>query len=105
MPDLDPAAISIASQRRAFATASLILGISSYVHLLGLEKALLAIVFGWMALHGAPAARLLERRGWAIAGVALGALMLVIVPTVLLLNLDRAQALVDALQALQGGAR
>ena len=37
----------ILGQKYAFATASLILGIVSFVNLLGLEKPILAIVFGW----------------------------------------------------------
>jgi hypothetical protein len=49
--EFDAKDYTILGQKYAFATASLILGISSFVSLLGLEKAILAIVFGWLALR------------------------------------------------------
>jgi hypothetical protein len=53
--EFDAKDYTILGQKYAFATASLILGISSFVSLLGLEKAILAIVFGWLALRATPA--------------------------------------------------
>jgi hypothetical protein len=97
------AAQSVLGQKYAFATAALMLGIASYVSLLGMEKAILAIIFAWMALRSQPAPILKDHRNWAIAGIVLGALMLVIVPTILLLNIDRIEAVIDALMKLQSG--
>jgi hypothetical protein len=99
--NLNPAESSVLGQKYAFATASLIMGIACYVNLLGLEKAILAIMFAWMALKQNPAPVLRERRGWAKAGVALGSILLVMVPTVLLLNLERLRGLIAALEKLQ----
>ena len=59
----------ILGQKYAFATASLILGICSFVNLLGLEKPILAIIFGWLALRATPAPLLTQHRVWAKAGV------------------------------------
>jgi hypothetical protein len=97
------AAQAVLGQKYAFATAALVLGIASYVSLLGMEKAILAIIFAWMALRSQPAPALNAHRNWAIAGIVLGALMLVIVPTLLLLNMDRIQAVIDVLMKLQSG--
>lgn len=85
----------IQGQKYAFATASLLMGIVSFTSLLGVEKALLAILFGWLALRP-PGARL--RRGWAIAGIALGALMIIAVAVVVIVKLDELTRLVEYLQ-------
>jgi hypothetical protein len=92
---------SVLGQKYAFATASLLTGIASYIHLLGMEKAILAIVFAWMALRSAPPPRLQTHRGWARAGLALGGVMLVLVPTVLIIYHDRLADLLVALERLQ----
>jgi len=92
-----PEAQAVLGQKYAFATASLIMGIACYVNLLGLEKAIVAILFGWMALRANPAPKLVSRRGWGIAGIVLGAVLLVLVPLLLLLNLDRITEFLDAL--------
>ena len=90
----------VLGQKYAFATASLIMGIACYTSFLGLEKAILAIVFAWLALRGQPEPALTEHRGWAKAGVVLGILPLVIVPTLLILNFDRVKQLIDVLSKL-----
>ena len=93
----------ILGQKYAFATASLILGIFSFINLLGLEKPILAIIFGWLALRAAPEPRLTEHRVWAKTGVVLGSIVLVVVPTLIILNLDRLREFVDVLSKLNGG--
>lgn len=93
----------ILGQKYAFATASLILGIFSFVNLLGLEKPILAIVFGWLALRAKPAPQLTEHRVWAKAGVVLGSIILIVVPTLIILNLHRLQEFIDVLSKLDGG--
>ncbi len=93
----------ILGQKYAFATASLILGICSFVNLLGLEKPILAIIFGFLALRTKPEPQLIAHRVWAKTGVTLGTIVLIVVPTLIILNLHRLREIVDALSKLQGG--
>lgn len=93
----------IVGQKYAFATASLILGICSFVNLLGLEKPILAIVFGWLALRANPAPALKLHRMWAKAGVGLGVLVLVIVPILIIVNFNELREIVQLLSKLDGG--
>jgi hypothetical protein len=93
----------ILGQKYAFATVSLILGIFSFVNLLGLEKPILAIIFGWLALRTKPAPQLTQHRLWAKAGVTLGAIILIAVPIFIILNFDRLRELVEVLSKLNGG--
>jgi hypothetical protein len=93
----------ILGQKYAFATASLILGIFSFVNLLGLEKPILAIIFGWLALRATPEPRLTEHRVWAKTGVVLGSIVLVVLPTLIVLNFDRLREFVEVLSKLNGG--
>lgn len=93
----------ILGQKYAFATASLILGIFSFVNLLGLEKPILAIIFGWLALRALPGPQLTQHRVWAKTGVVLGTIVLIVVPTVIILNLHRLQEFIDILSKLDGG--
>ncbi|MGA8025991.1 MAG: hypothetical protein WB992_02525 [Bryobacteraceae bacterium] len=73
-----------------------------YVNLLGLERGFLAIIFGWLALRRDPLPLLREHRGFAQAGVALGIILLVLVPSVLLPNLHRIRAALDAITKAVG---
>ena len=93
----------ILGQKYAFATASLILGIVSFVNLLGLEKPILAIIFGWLALRTQPAPQLTQHRVWAKAGVTLGTIVLIVVPTLIILNFHRLQEFIEILSKLDGG--
>ena len=93
----------IVGQKYAFATASLILGIFSFVNLLGLEKPILAIIFGWLALRTKPAPQLTQHRVWAKTGVVLGSIVLIVVPTLIILNFDRLREFIDVLSKLGGG--
>ena len=93
----------VLGQRYAYATVSLVLGITCYIHCLGMEKAILAIIFGVLALKPNPAPPLQERRAWAKTGIVLAVIMLIAVPTTLLLYWGRMELLVDALKKLQIG--
>jgi hypothetical protein len=77
--DLENAA-QIGGQKYAFATASLLLGLATFVNLLSLEKAALAVAFGVLALRSAPSPRLEARRNWAVVGTVLGSVAIVGVP-------------------------
>jgi hypothetical protein len=70
---------AVLGQKYAFATAALLLGIASYISLLGMEKAILAMVFAWLALKAAPAPMLTSRRNWGRAGAVLGAVHVALV--------------------------
>ena len=93
----------VLGQRYAYATVSLVLGITCYAHFLGMEKAVLAIILGVLALKPHPAPRLQERRAWAKTGIVLAVIMLIAVPTTLLLYWGRMELLLDALKKLQIG--
>ena len=93
----------VLGQKYAYATISLILGLACFINLAGLEKALLAMIFGWLALKAAPAPVLKVRRVWAKTGLVLGTLVLISIPTIILLNLDRLRVFVDALTKLSEG--
>ncbi len=98
-----PRAQGALSQKYAYATVSLVLGIMSFVNLLGIEKGLLAIVFGALALSGAPGPALAERRVWGKLGVALGAIQIVLVIAVVALNFDRLLEVIRMLERLGEG--
>ncbi|MBA2606593.1 MAG: hypothetical protein H0U96_06975 [Acidobacteria bacterium] len=91
---------TILGQKYAYATISLILGIVCFVNLAGMEKAVLAIIFGWLALRTNPLPALNERRLWAQVGLILGALVLIIVPLVIILNLEQLRELIEALSKI-----
>jgi hypothetical protein len=93
----------ILGQKYAFATASLILGIVSFVNLLGFEKPILAIIFGWLALRTKPEPPLTEHRVWAKTGVVLGTIILIVVPILIIVNFHRLQEFVEVLSKLNGG--
>ncbi|MFN3325976.1 MAG: DUF4190 domain-containing protein [Bryobacteraceae bacterium] len=100
--DLGASAPAVIGQKYAYATAALIVGIASFINLLGFEKAILAIVFGWMALRTSPEEpTLTHHRGWAKAGIALGVLQIVMITTILVLNYER---ILETIEALRGGA-
>ena len=61
-----------------FAVVSLVIGVFSFVTLFGLEKAILAVVFGFLALRRIGKNSQLRGRGLAIAGVVLGGIAVVL---------------------------
>ena len=93
----------VLGQKYAYATISLILGLACFINLAGLEKAVLSVIFGWLALKSTPAPVLKARRVWARTGVVLGVLVLITIPTIILLNLDRLRVIVEALMKLSEG--
>ena len=95
--------LAVLGQKYAYATISLILGISCFINLVGLEKAILAVVFGALALKASPTPALTQRRQWAKTGLVLGSIALVVVPTIILLNIDRLRLFVEALEKLSNG--
>jgi hypothetical protein len=90
----------VLGQRYTLATLALTLALLSFLNLAGMEKAILAILLGLRALKPAPQPALEQRRGWARMAIGLGIAHVVLVVTVILLNLDRLSALLDALRAM-----
>jgi hypothetical protein len=103
MSEIENKQALILGQKYAFATVSLVLGIFCFVNLLGLEKPILAIIFGWLALRSVPEPRLTQHRIWAKVGVVLGAIVLIVVPVLIIINFDRLREFVEVLSRLDGG--
>ena len=103
MSEIENKQALILGQKYAFATVSLVLGIFCFVNLLGLEKPILAIIFGWLALRTVPEPRLTQHRIWAKVGVVLGAIVLVLLPVLIIINFDRLREFVQILSRLNGG--
>ena len=93
----------VLGQKYAYATISLILGLACFINLAGIEKAILAVIFARLALKSSPPPSLTAHRAWAQTGLALGILVLVVVPTLILLNLDRLRLGLEALIKLSNG--
>ena len=91
----------VLGQKYAYATASLLIGIASFLSLLGFEKGVLAILFAWLALKASPLPALGERRSWARAGLAMGIIMLVAIGVLLTVFFERFSDLITAIQRLQ----
>ena len=92
----------VTGQKLAFATASLVVGISAFVSLAGMEKAILAIVFGALALRNG-AHRLTARANLARFGIVLGILQIVLVLVLLAVFHDRVMAFFEHLERFQSG--
>ena len=103
MSEIEVKKSTILGQKYAFATISLILGIFCFVNLLGLEKPILAVIFGWLALRAKPEPKLTEHRIWAQVGMTLGIITLIVVPTLIILNFDRLREIIEFLSKLNGG--
>ena len=101
--DKQSQAYVVLGQKYAYATLSLVLGILSCMSLFGLEKPILAIILAWLALRQEPEPILRERRLWAKTGLILGAIILIVVPSIILLNIDRLYAVIEAFTKLQEG--
>ena len=93
----------VLGQKYAYATASLILGITCFASLFGLEKAILAIVFAWLALKSKPEPVLKDRRAWAKAGLVMGVILLVALPTLMIIFFDRIREFIDLLEKFSSG--
>jgi hypothetical protein len=76
-------------RRSEFAIASLTMGILTFINLLGVERAVPAIVFGVLALRRMRADDQVKGKGHAIAGVVLGVLGVMVLPTLGLILLPK----------------
>lgn len=96
---------AVLGQKYAYATVSLTVALLCFVNVAGLEKAVMAIVFGMLALARRPAPALVERRVWAKAGVGLGVAVIVLVPALVyfVIGIDGLRQVVEALARLGAG--
>ena len=93
----------VLGQKYAYASVSLVLGIFCFINLAGMEKAALAVIFAWLALKRTPAPVLKERRLWAKTGLVLGSVVLVLVPTLVIVFINRLSAIVELLSKMSNG--
>jgi hypothetical protein len=91
----------VLGQKYAYATIALIIGVASFVNLLGMEKAILAIIFGRLALKSVPGPLLKSRREWGRAGLVLGVLQVVLISVLLILFRNELRGVLDVLMRLQ----
>jgi|SRR4030095_475855 hypothetical protein len=91
----------VLGQKYAYATIALVLGIACFVNLLGMEKAILAIIFGRMALKSEPAPALKEHRSWGQAGLVLGVLQVVMITALVVIFRNELREALDLLLRLQ----
>jgi hypothetical protein len=93
----------VLGQKYAFVTVALVLAIGSFINLLGMEKSILAIIFAFLALRPEPAPPLGVRRRWGKVAITLGVIHVVLMPTLILLNIDKFRAALQLLKTLQDG--
>jgi hypothetical protein len=93
----------VLGQKYAYATVSLVLGIFCFINLAGMEKAILAVVFGWLALKSKPGPVLKDHRLWAQAGLVMGSLVLILVPTLILVFINRLSAIIEVFSKMSNG--
>jgi hypothetical protein len=91
----------VLGQKYAYATAALMLGIGSFINLLGMEKAILAIIFARLALKSEPPPALKNRRGWGQAGLILGVLQVVVISALIIIFRNELQHGFELLLRLQ----
>jgi len=93
----------VLGQKYAFATVALVLAITSFISLIGMEKSILAIIFAWLALKPEPAPQLRDRRRWGKVAIALGIIHLILIPMLILLNIEKIRAALELLKTLHEG--
>jgi len=81
-----------------FGVAAVMLGCVSFLSLLGVEKALLAIILGGLAMRGAAQGSLSRRLG--IISISLGVLFLITLLVILVLFHDKLMMLIRLLEDL-----
>ncbi len=87
----------------AFAAASVTLGICAFISLLGVEKAILAIVFGVLAMKNGGACPA-KRLGLARFGVLLGILHILLVAVLLTLFREEVMRFFEFMERFQAGS-
>ena len=72
------------SNLNAFAVARLVIGLLSFIQVIGIEKAAVAIIFGWLALRRTKPGGPEQGRNLAIFGIILGVVYIILVIIIVL---------------------
>jgi len=91
----------VLGQKYAYATAALLLGIACFINLLGMEKAILAIIFARLALKSDPPPVLVKHREWGQAGLVLGILQVVLIGVLVIIFRHELRGILELLSRLQ----
>ena len=91
----------VLGQKYAYATVALVLAIASFFNLFGIEKAILAIIFGRLALKSDPAPPLKEHRAWGQVGLAVGVLQIGLTAVLMIVFRNELHQILDLLLRLQ----
>ncbi len=85
-------------KKSKFAIVSLVLGIFSFVQLFGLEKGILAVIFGFLALNEISNHSEVEGKNYAWAGIVLGTLYLVLAITLLSMKFPQLKEYIEKIK-------
>ena len=85
-------------KRCKLASIALLLGITSFINLFGLEKGIVAIIVGWLAIREIKEEPLLKGKRMAWAGLILGVLSIL---TIIILLVWKGPHLIQQLRLLQ----
>lgn len=85
-------------KKSKFAIVSLVLGVFSFIQLFGLEKGILAVIFGFLALNEISNRPEVEGKNYAWAGIALGTLYLVLAITLLSIKFPQLKEFIETLK-------
>ncbi|OGX18432.1 MAG: hypothetical protein A3K83_03255 [Omnitrophica WOR_2 bacterium RBG_13_44_8b] len=84
-----------------FAIASLVMGIVSFIHILNIEKAAVAIVFGVLALKRIKVSAQFKGKKLAIAGIVLGTVSVIATITVTVIFWPQMQQMMQKMAGQQ----
>lgn len=85
-------------QKSKLAIISLVLGIFSFIHLFGLEKAALAVIFGFLALNEISNQPEMKGKSYAWVGIILGTLSLVLTITLLSIKFPELKQFIEKMK-------
>jgi len=85
-------------KKSKFAVVSLVLGVFSFIHLFGLEKAALAIIFGFVALNEISKEPELKGKGFAWIGIVLGTIAAVLTVTLVSIKFPEFKELLEKIK-------
>lgn len=85
-------------QKSKFAIISLVLGIFSFIHLFGLEKGVLAVIFGFLALNEVGNQPEMKGKNYAWIGIVLGTISLVLTITLLSIKFPELKEFIEKMK-------
>jgi len=85
-------------KKSKFALVSLVLGIFSFIHLFGLEKATLAIIFGFLALNEISQEPELKGKRFAWVGIGLGTIAAILTITLISIKFPELKKFIEGIK-------